>query len=34
MSMNKVLIIAEGGVNYNGDLDNAKMLIDQQRQQV
>lgn len=28
MSMNKVLIIAEAGVNHNGDLDNAKMLID------
>jgi len=28
MSMNKVLIIAEAGVNHNGDLNNAKMLID------
>ena len=26
--MNKVLIIAEAGVNHNGDVDKARMLID------
>ena len=26
--MNKVLIIAEIGVNHNGNIDNAKELID------
>ena len=28
MSSNKVLIIAEAGVNHNGSLENAKKLID------
>ena len=26
--MNKVIIIAEAGVNHNGDIDIAKKLID------